>query len=688
MTTQALLRTILALCFGVSLISGCNDAPGTSSGGDDAEPDQAPAPEPDPQPVVPDPTPVPEPAPEPDMTCGDGVCGVGETTESCAQDCPPEPICTPGQRRCASEDTSEVCGPGGLAWTATPCGEGRVCDEAQGVCLSVICAPGEVDACASQSSVRVCDEAGTGFVEEFCEPAFFCDFIEGIFGCTNRICTPGETRCLGLEGIEQCLEDGTGWMPIEACPDDTRCDNGACTSLCEINAKVSSFLGCEYWSVDLDNVEGGSVAAHAVVISNPHPSLSADITVTRSTGEVLSVAQWPTRVGPGQQGIFIFESSYRDANSNAQLIDTGYVDGTMIGDQAFRFESSIPTTEHQFNPLVESNVLTNDASLMLPTNTAGVEHLAMSWKHRATTYLFRGFINVLAFAEEPTTVQVTPTARVMAGTDRRDDTSIDPIEVGETREFVLSAGQFLNIETDGPELADLTGTHIISDQPVIVYSGHECANLPEVTTNFCDHIEQQMVPLASWGSRYVISAFLPRAVGDIQLFRVLAAEDQTVVTTSPPQPGADSVTLQRGEFIEFESGQNFELEASAPVLVGQFMVGATHPGGGNIGDPAFTLAVPIEQWRRDYIFLTPQAFGQDHINVMAPTGTEVLIDGLPIGAWETIGDGTWSVVRRSVPDGTHTVVSDTPFSIIAYGYDRHVSYAYPGGLNLEDLGRP
>jgi hypothetical protein len=39
----------------------------------------------------------------------------------------------------------------------------------------------------------------------------------------------------------------------------------------------------------------------------------------------------------------------------------------------------------------------------------------------------------------------------------------------------------------------------------------------------------------------------------------------------------------------------------------------------------------------------------------------------------------------AVTPGVHTLTASAPISITAYGYDCDVSYAYPGGLDLEPL---
>ena len=46
-----------------------------------------------------------------------------------------------------------------------------------------------------------------------------------------------------------------------------------------------------------------------------------------------------------------------------------------------------------------------------------------------------------------------------------------------------------------------------------------------------------------------------------------------------------------------------------------------------IGDPAFILGVPIEQFRSSYVFLIPNQYLQDYVNVITPVGTQLIVDG-------------------------------------------------------------
>jgi hypothetical protein len=43
------------------------------------------------------------------------------------------------------------------------------------------------------------------------------------------------------------------------------------------------------------------------------------------------------------------------------------------------------------------------------------------------------------------------------------------------------------------------------------------------------------------------------------------------------------------------------------------------------------------------------------------------------------------VTRLPLLAGSHTITADKPAGIDVYGWDFYVSYAYPGGMNVETL---
>jgi len=104
-----------------------------------------------------------------------------------------------------------------------------------------------------------------------------------------------------------------------------------------------------------------------------------------------------------------------------------------------------------------------------------------------------------------------------------------------------------------------------------------------------------------------------------------------------------------------------------------------------IADPAMVLVPPAEQHRRDYVFLAPLDYQIDFINLAAPAGSQVELDGRRVEGWTpagSLGGVDWVVATVEVSDGRHQVTSRARFGLTVYGYDRDVSYGYPGGLDL------
>jgi hypothetical protein len=109
--------------------------------------------------------------------------------------------------------------------------------------------------------------------------------------------------------------------------------------------------------------------------------------------------------------------------------------------------------------------------------------------------------------------------------------------------------------------------------------------------------------------------------------------------------------------------------------------------GGNSGDPAMALAVTKAQYRDSYLFHAPTNYEYSYVNIVAPTGTALTLDGAAVNpaSFTAIGNTGYSVSRQTLSnagDGNHTISAPASFGISVYGYAQYTSYWYPGGSNL------
>jgi hypothetical protein len=312
-------------------------------------------------------------------------------------------------------------------------------------------------------------------------------------------------------------------------------------------------------------------------------------------------------------------------------------------------------------------------------------------------------------------------------------TSIEP---GSTVTRTMQAFEVLNLET-GDFDADFTGSLLTADGPVVLFPGSEASDSPEyqmLAQRYCcaDHLEHQTAPLRTVGKSYVLAKMPNRTsaviaaggmIGEIQeteYYRVVAAQPGTThVTTTLPSP-YDAFDLNgQGAFQTIPSQNDFILKASQPAMILQVQAGQDAggvPRGLPGGDPSTLFPPPVEQWRSDYVLLTPDKYVFDYLVVVAPSNAHVYIDGEkldPTNSDVTPSDGLspdqrgsqtppyWTYrYQLSYPiidptamppnnvkpgkqnDGVHHVQSDAAVGVIAYGFDSYVSYAYAGGTQL------
>ena len=229
---------------------------------------------------------------------------------------------------------------------------------------------------------------------------------------------------------------------------------------------------------------------------------------------------------------------------------------------------------------------------------------------------------------------------------------------------------------------DVTGTEIISNGPIAVIGAVQCAQVPAGAT-YCDHVEEQAVPIRNWGQTY-IGAHAPQRSGSEHYFwRVLASSDNTVINTTPPQMGFPK-TLNKGQFYEFWTQQSFVFNGDHPFAAFQYISGQDAFNAGT-GDPAMMNAVPVEQFLSRYVILTPSGYSQDYVQILRIAADDVKVDGVTVPANAYYSVGAYTIADYAVAAGPHVITSATPFGIMGVGYTGVTSYGYPGGMALNNI---
>ena len=530
-----------------------------------------------------------------------------------------------------------------------------------------ICTPGE-GTCIDIDTINICNEDGSAFVIQDCPMGYVC--IDD--SCVLKLCEPGATRCLDGSTWEICDDTGTAYLHGGTCPEGEECFAGECYSPCDMADVMRSSVGCIYYAVDTNPMQPNN---YAVAVSNTNETRAANVVIEQKDGGVWSVVAGGTL-------------SVAPLALESLVLPHRYVSGSAIG-SAYRITSDLPIIAYQFNPFDGSTSFLSDASLLLPKSALDTYHIVQAWPQGPaddrTPGGYPAHIQIAASA--PTEVRVTSTIATMAGG------GVPPLTPGVETAFALTEGDFLQL-TVAIHMNSFTGTYIESDEPVAVFSSNDCVNVPaSIDFCCCEHLEEQIFGLQTWGRTYVASR-VPVRVAEPAVWQILGSVDGTMVTfdASPSVEGLPpSIVLGRGEWYEFlvngpaDQPGDFMVTADQPILVTQFMVGAFMvSSGGDIGDPSMVQAVPVDQYLDRYVVLVPDTWVNDFFVLTRQAGATITIDSAPVTAtWTPVGTSIYEVARAGVSDGVHVVEGDQPFGVIVIGYDSFDSYAYPGGLNMQ-----
>ncbi len=619
-----------------------------------------------------------------DVALADGASATddgGATTADAKEPLPDGVECAEGDRGCLGTVATKLCI--NAKWMVEEqCQKPKFCK--LGHCaLEADCKPGEAGECAGYDAASICSPDGKAWLPKDCETGQLC--VQGV--CKKTECVPGTAICDGKQYYKTCKEDGSGFGAKVDCKTGAYCLGGTCVSLCEQNLKVSSHVGCEYWSADLDNYDDPAIfgknpkhVPHSVVISNPG-IFDAKITFDMPKGWPVNIANNVVKAGQSKE----FKMPVMNVDDNS------------ISSKAIHVLSDQPVVAYQFNPFNADQAHSNDGSLLLPHNALGKDYFVISRPSGPEVNIpnlpsfppQKGYLTVFATRKGKTEVKVTIGAK---GQVKMAPQVNKALKAGETATFVLEQAEVLNLEAfstlEGFKVGDLTGTRIESDQPVAVFGGHEELVLgyeggPE--DNCCaEHVEEQLLPVEAWGNKAVCPKTKPRGV-EPDIWVVMAGNSAVTLKTTPSIKGLDGVTLASpGQWVEVQTTESFVIEATGKIQVGQFIVSQAQTDQ-STGDPTFIIHPPANQLREDYFILTPIGYKHNHASVVRPKGVAVKLDGKNIdnGLFKPVGNGVWELAWVDLKPGMHTFDAEQAFGLSVYGYGTATAYGYPGGMNLK-----
>ena len=355
----------------------------------------------------------------------------------------------------------------------------------------------------------------------------------------------------------------------------------------------------------------------------------------------------------------------------------------------------------------------NDAFLALPSNPIPRERhheyiLVSIHGDSGATVESKDSVALIIGTQNKTEVTIHPSAliRVIPSTLAPLNSFVNGID-DSLNTITINRYQTVYLQVRGN---DISGTHIIANKPISVFSGHECANVP-LNSRPCDMLMEQIPPIDTWGTEIITIPLKTRKNGD--LMKVIASQDFTrvFVTKTDIMNGNVSnipaFTLNAGDYKELVIEDFSIIRSNYPIAVFHFSRSFTADNV-IISDPFMLYVPPYEQYHNSYAISTapfnPRLEGtlvgrtaySSYGNIVVPAryfnANLLTVNNQTINASDfkpiKYSDGSiWGYGAQLKLNAGAQVIkhqdSNATFSLTVYGFSNQMSYGYAGGLKLE-----
>jgi len=312
-----------------------------------------------------------------------------------------------------------------------------------------------------------------------------------------------------------------------------------------------------------------------------------------------------------------------------------------------------------------------DVSLVFPTTSLGKDYFTASYKPSIKKDLKGAFQEgwnsefLVVATEDHTEVSITPTRNTEG-----EKTA------GAKYSVILNKGDVYEVQSKSmDDQGDLSGSQIQSSTPVAVFSGCLALNASGASPRSWNYFFEQMLPVQSWGRKFMAVPFKSRTK---DVFQLVAAYDNTYISV-----GTEVYTLKnKGETKFFECSSPCMVESSKPVLLVQYSKKLDDT---EYGDPAMVVVSPLQQTNYRISFDVPETNAM-FVNVIAKDEdvNSVQLDGKPISFTSLSGTG-YSYAQEPIANkGSHTINGSKGKTFIAcvYGLGGGNSYGFSSGYSL------
>lgn len=309
---------------------------------------------------------------------------------------------------------------------------------------------------------------------------------------------------------------------------------------------------------------------------------------------------------------------------------------------------------------------TSDAAVVFPINSVGDDYIVSSYSSQVNPGNPSQPEFLIAATDGPTQVSITLPVSTQGHT------------AGVPYTISLDTGEVYQLQSAN---GDLTGTRItaLNGRNVAVFGGHVCA---DVICTACDHLVEQMYPIATWGTEYVTVPLMTRPY---DVFRIVASVNGTQYSVN----GTPSGTLNTGQFADIQLSAVSTITSTNPISVTQYSIGAScNTNGSTDGDPFIIMLSPTSQNIAEVTFgCFPGSGLTYYLNVVAKTndvGT-VTLDGTSIGAnfLPVPGNPQYSSLQMVLTQTDHTILSNQGVQAYVYAYGSYESFGYSAGVRVQ-----